>query len=577
MVAATLALAWAAGAASAQTYPLFRTVDAPMFTPQASFYNPVRDELVVIAYDGTNAQIYNAAGDLLRATAALPTPLGTEVDGAAYDGVTAVGVVVRHNCEVIELDPVTLAILSSRVLGGSGTIAAPTLCAGVDIGTGGTLFVADYFSARVLEYPRTGTTPVREFTTAVMGIDNLARAPGTDLLMIASNQGQFAIYRESGALVSGPSLLGTGIVLGAHTRTNMAGSDGLTFVGTSGRLWFCDHNDTVMSCYLQTRGCAAASDCPLPFIGCDVSTGLCQSAVCGDGRIQGGEECDDGGLVAGDGCSGGCVVEPGFVCTGEPSMCGTCMDDTAFGTDTGCTMTRPHCRTTGPRAPACEVCIDSSPDLGDLGCTPAAPFCLRNAMGVNVCVECNVDIDCDDRTECTTDICTANVCGHTSRPAGDVCSSGVCGGPGDDRCVECVTDAQCAPGFVCHPGRFCMPAGADAGPVPDAFFVLPDASIELPDAALVEPDAALPPLPDAAIPTVDAATPMRDAGRSDAGPGAPDAGMDAAASPDAGPIAGSFVGGAVCSASTSHSGSRAAWVSILVALGLVLARRRTNR
>jgi MYXO-CTERM domain-containing protein len=433
----------------------------------------------------------------------------------------------------------------------------------VDVGSDGALYVADYFTPRILVYPRAGTTPSRVLTTTVMLADNLSRAPGTDLLMVATNSGTFALYRESGVLVSGPSFLGMDIILGAHTRSNSAGSDGLTFIGTSGRLWFCDHNPPLVSCYLHTRACTGPADCPLPFIGCDIPSGQCLSATCGDGRVQGGEECDDGDTMSGDGCSAGCVVEPGFVCNGEPSVCGTCTDDTPFMVDTGCVPARPHCRTTGPRAPACEVCIDSSPDLGDLGCTPAAPFCIRTVTGVNACVECNVDVDCDDRVECTTDTCSRNVCSHTSRPAGEVCSIGVCGGPGDDRCVECVSDAQCSPGFVCHPGRFCMPVFTDAGmALPDAFFELPDAFFELPDATLPGPDAATPP---------------RDAGRSDAGPATPDAGMDAGSGVDAGPLGGSFVGGAVCSASSTPTRSRATWAIVLAALGLVLSRRRSSR
>lgn len=43
--------------------------------------------------------------------------------------------------------------------------------------------------------------------------------------------------------------------------------------------------------------------------------------VCGNGWVSGTEECDDGNEVFGDGCSDNCVVEFGFVCTGNPSIC----------------------------------------------------------------------------------------------------------------------------------------------------------------------------------------------------------------------------------------------------------------
>jgi cysteine-rich repeat protein len=44
-------------------------------------------------------------------------------------------------------------------------------------------------------------------------------------------------------------------------------------------------------------------------------------AICGDGALIGGEDCDDGNLVNGDGCSDTCLVEPGYLCTGSPSVC----------------------------------------------------------------------------------------------------------------------------------------------------------------------------------------------------------------------------------------------------------------
>ncbi|XP_016302321.1 pappalysin-2-like [Sinocyclocheilus anshuiensis] len=42
---------------------------------------------------------------------------------------------------------------------------------------------------------------------------------------------------------------------------------------------------------------------------------------CGDGTLQGTEDCDDGNLLDGDGCSKKCQVEPGFKCHGRPSLC----------------------------------------------------------------------------------------------------------------------------------------------------------------------------------------------------------------------------------------------------------------
>lgn len=43
--------------------------------------------------------------------------------------------------------------------------------------------------------------------------------------------------------------------------------------------------------------------------------------VCGNGLIEASEACDDSNTTADDGCSAGCAIEPGFECSGAPSMC----------------------------------------------------------------------------------------------------------------------------------------------------------------------------------------------------------------------------------------------------------------
>jgi cysteine-rich repeat protein len=57
---------------------------------------------------------------------------------------------------------------------------------------------------------------------------------------------------------------------------------------------------------------------------CDSMSGCAFAPIfecCGDGVIEGVEECDDADLDADDGCSETCTIEPGFACSGEPSLC----------------------------------------------------------------------------------------------------------------------------------------------------------------------------------------------------------------------------------------------------------------
>jgi cysteine-rich repeat protein len=58
--------------------------------------------------------------------------------------------------------------------------------------------------------------------------------------------------------------------------------------------------------------------------------------TCGDGILHRGEDCDDGNTTSGDGCSGVCSVEPGFDCSGEPSLCLSECGDGALASDEDC-------------------------------------------------------------------------------------------------------------------------------------------------------------------------------------------------------------------------------------------------
>lgn len=67
------------------------------------------------------------------------------------------------------------------------------------------------------------------------------------------------------------------------------------------------HNDTGL---LAGKNAAAPAGCAPP--------------TCGDGTVDGGEECDDGGTTSGDGCSNGCQLEnTQALCAGVPATSGT--------------------------------------------------------------------------------------------------------------------------------------------------------------------------------------------------------------------------------------------------------------
>lgn len=95
-----------------------------------------------------------------------------------------------------------------------------------------------------------------------------------------------------------------------------------------------DFSDTFQLRFGQDDDCAADSlTTGDGFTFDDVGLSL---VACGDGVIEGTEECDDGDTDAGDGCDATCAEEAGWTCNGEPSTCDTVCGDGVVAGDEGC-------------------------------------------------------------------------------------------------------------------------------------------------------------------------------------------------------------------------------------------------
>ena len=99
----------------------------------------------------------------------------------------------------------------------------------------------------------------------------------------------------------------------------------------------------------QLRACADLADdvaCRVDGRGAGLCRdGACVVAICGDGKIQPGEDCDDANRVDGDGCSA--------VCTSEG--CGNGVRDEGEDCDDGAA------NSDAPDAPCRTTCIAASP------------------------------------------------------------------------------------------------------------------------------------------------------------------------------------------------------------------------
>ncbi len=215
---------------------------------------------------------------------------------------------------------------------------------------------------------------------------------------------------------------------------------------------------------------------------------------CGDGILSPREDCDDGNVANNDGCSATCGIEPGYACTGAPSVCAaTCgngvlnaseeCDDGNKTSGDGCSAS---CRVEAGRAcpvpgAACvatcgngvidpgELCDDGNQRVGDgcsascriergYECSGAPSSCTRT------CGNGRLDPGelCDDGNTTFGDGCS-NVCtlelGYACPTAGQACVM-TCGNgtvnPGE-QCDDgnlvagdgCSSDCRLERGYAC--------------------------------------------------------------------------------------------------------------------------------
>jgi cysteine-rich repeat protein len=165
----------------------------------------------------------------------------------------------------------------------------------------------------------------------------------------------------------------------------------------------CMNNQSACQlCLLLNEVDALNRDCDLMDDG-NGANGSCGSE-CGDGVIQSGETCDDGNTNNGDGCGANCVVDGGYTCTGEPSVCTPLCGNGAL--DAG------------------ENCDDGDTQNGD-GC--------NSSCFVESGFSCNGE----------PSVCVHN-CGNGVIQAGEACDDGD-GSSGDG----CSSTCQIEGGYVC--------------------------------------------------------------------------------------------------------------------------------
>jgi len=171
-----------------------------------------------------------------------------------------------------------------------------------------------------------------------------------------------------------------------------------------------------------------------------------ETAPCGDGNVDAGEDCDDGNRQDGDCCSSGCFYESaGAACASDGNVC---TDDTCDGAGS-CTH--------AANAASCEDGIFcNGPDVCSGGiCTHAGDPCSGGGECNDICNEAASNCQEPAGTPCASDgnVCTADVCGSGS------CTHVAAAGPCDDGLFCNGTDACSGGACSVHSGDPCTTGG----------------------------------------------------------------------------------------------------------------------
>lgn len=143
------------------------------------------------------------------------------------------------------------------------------------------------------------------------------------------------------------------------------------------------------------------------------------TSTCGNGKLEGAEKCDDGNAAAGDGCLG-CQIDPGFTCTGTPSVCqNPCGDGLKRGK---------------------EQCDDANKTPGD---------------GCNASCEVESNYQCKEASPKDKSVCTPTgglqMCGNAKVEKGEQCDTGTQrNGTCSNKCTICPIADCAAPPAGCR-------------------------------------------------------------------------------------------------------------------------------
>jgi hypothetical protein len=229
---------------------------------QASYYNVDADEVMIMSFSG-KARRFTVDGVPLGDVFDVPPQALPKLDGATYDPVTKVGLLINQDCVLNEVEAQTLAILKTQPLG-----FGMSICAGLALGLDNNLYIASYGTDEMVTISRDGLKELGRVNLVQVagldGFDGIALIAGSDnfLVMSTSPTTKAAIVNPAGGVVVPASDLGQAMppMIGGMP---MLPDAVLTLCG-NGHAWVCEAYKATCFDYAPAGGDQNACECLVP-------------------------------------------------------------------------------------------------------------------------------------------------------------------------------------------------------------------------------------------------------------------------------------------------------------------------
>ena len=229
---------------------------------EAGFYNSDAAELVFFGSDGHGRRFTSDGqplGDVMAPGPALPA-----LDGAGYDPVHKVALLINQACQLVEADPVTMAVSKVTLLAvGALKIG---ICSGVAVGLDGDLYITSWKTHELVRLTRDGQAVVARVDLLALGLpgpESVSLIAGSEnFVVLSSAKQQAAILSPKGAIVVAPGKVGQN--LPPFEGGAIVNPDASLTVCGNGHAWLCDEYGTQCHDYAPKDGDKDACACTIP-------------------------------------------------------------------------------------------------------------------------------------------------------------------------------------------------------------------------------------------------------------------------------------------------------------------------